>query len=73
MLFFLGLHEPREWVVWGVPVPANRDWEVVALTWTGGARVKIRGHDGRFVRYVSTGFVSTRQEEEATEFVLREI
>ena len=74
MCFFLGMFEPREWVVWDAPKRPDGSWEVVALEWIDGHddRFKIRGHDGQFVKWVVCGFAGTRDLNEASIFTLLE-
>eukprot|EP00752_Nemacystus_decipiens_P010455 g9314.t1 len=72
MLFFLGRTKPREWVVWQDHVPPNGSWEVVEMIWDG-AKVKLRGHHGQYVKWNGVNFVGTDDVTDATEFILREV
>lgn len=72
MMFFLGLSSPREWVVWDTAVPVNGKWEVLDVEWLGhddDGRFVIRGHEGQYVKWMVSGFISSRRDD-ATEFVL---
>lgn len=72
MMFMLGASHPREWVVWDSHVPTTGDWEVLEMVWNG-ARVKLKGHGGQYVKWNVANFVATYDEGDASEFVLREV
>lgn len=71
MLYFLGRHAPREWVIWDAAVPVNGAWETVEIVWKeDDTKFKIKGHDDQWVKWAVACFVSTSKESEATEFIL---
>lgn len=72
MLFMLGQAHPREWVVWSIDVPTTGEWEVLDLEWGDDGKVKIKGHEGQYVKWAVSGFVGTYDKAEATEFTLRQ-
>jgi len=79
MCFFLGAHEPREWVVWHTAVTTHGECEVLTLEWIpkeeGGKEevlFKIRGHNGQYVKWVVQGFASTRDYHDASVFKMME-
>lgn len=75
MMLFLGMIALEEWVLWGNADLIHRSHGLLDVEWVGqdgGGKFKIRGNDGKYVKWSVSGFVLSGADD-ATEFMLREV